>query len=75
MNNELEKEIYLALRKFESTSGVGSSPTANELLKVIRPHYQKANAQEKQEIITRIEKLRAEPGVPFPANIEQLLSK
>lgn len=75
MSGELEKEIYSALRKFEKTSGVGSSPTANEVVKVVKPYYQNAGDEEKKAIIARLEKLRQEPGVPLPANLEQMLSK
>lgn len=73
MNQELDKAIYMALRKFEGTSGVGSSPTANEIIKAIKPYYSQGTEQDRREILARLDKLRKEPGVPFPTNLEQLL--
>ncbi|EKP4474674.1 hypothetical protein P3X16_000028 [Cronobacter dublinensis] len=73
MNQEFEKAVYDALHKFEISSGVGSSPTANEIIKVVKPYYKFGTSQEKREILARIEKLRKEPGVPFPSNVEQML--
>lgn len=73
MNQELDKAIYTALRKFEGTSGLGSSPTANEIIRVVKPYYFQGTEQDRRDILIRLEKLRQEPGVPFPTNIEQLL--
>ncbi|ELQ6012510.1 hypothetical protein R2221_001526 [Cronobacter sakazakii] len=73
MNQDFEKALYDALHKFQTSSGVGSSPTANEIIKVVKPYYKFATSQEKREILARIEKLRKEPGVPFPSNLEQML--
>lgn len=73
MNQELDKAIYTALRSFEGTSGVGSSPTANEIIRVVKPYYSQATEQVKRDILAKLEKLRKEPGVPFPTNLEQLL--
>lgn len=74
MNQELDKAIYYALRKYEATSGVGSSPTANEVMKVVKPYYKNGTSEDKKEILAVIEKLRKEPGIPFPTNIEDLLN-
>lgn len=73
MNQELDRAIYTALRKFEATSGVGSSPTANEIMRVVKPYYSQGTEQDRRNILARLEKLRKEPGVPFPTNLEQLL--
>ncbi|EKK5245561.1 hypothetical protein ACI00O_003571 [Cronobacter sakazakii] len=73
MNQDFEKALYDALHKFQTSSGVGSSPTANEIIKVVKPYYKFGTSQEKREILARIEKLRKEPGVPFPSNVEQML--
>ncbi|EKK3979865.1 hypothetical protein PU707_003809 [Cronobacter sakazakii] len=73
MNQDFEKAVYDALHKFETTSGVGSSATANEIIKVIKSYYKFGTTQERREILARIEKLRKEPGVPFPSNVEQML--
>ncbi|HCM9506476.1 hypothetical protein [Enterobacter sp. M4-VN] len=73
MNQELDKAIYTALRKFEGSSGVGSSPTANEIIRVVKPYYYQGSDQEKRDILAKLEKLRKEPGVPFPTNLVQLL--
>lgn len=73
MNQELDKAIYTALRSFEGTSGVGSSPTANEIIRVVKAYYSQATEQVKRDILAKLEKLRKEPGVPFPTNLEQLL--
>lgn len=74
MNQAIEQVIYNAMRRNEVGAGVGSSATANDIIKGIKPHYQAANETEKQAIIKRLSKLKAEPGVPIPPNIEQLLS-
>ncbi|HDU8041587.1 TPA: hypothetical protein RGJ92_002772 [Cronobacter sakazakii] len=73
MNQDFEKAVYDALHKFKTTSGVGSSATANEIIKVIKSYYKFGTTQERREILARIEKLRKEPGVPFPSNVEQML--
>ena len=73
MNQELDKAIYAALRKFEATSGVGSSPTANEIIRVVKPYFSQGTDQDRRDILARLEKLRKEPGVPLPTNLEQLL--
>lgn len=73
MNQDLDKAIYVVLRKYEATSGVGSSPAANEIIRVVKPFYSKGSEQDKSDILTRLDRLRSEPGVPFPTNIEQLL--
>lgn len=74
MNQAIEQVIYNAMRRNEVGAGVGSSATANDIIKGVKPHYQAANEAEKQSIIERLSKLKAEPGVPIPSNIEQLLS-
>lgn len=73
MNQELDKAIYTALRSFEGSSGVGSSPTANEIIRVVKPYYSQGSEQQKRDILARLEKLRKEPGVPFPMNLQQML--
>ncbi|EOC1312721.1 hypothetical protein ACN5PR_000596 [Cronobacter dublinensis] len=74
MNQELDKAITLALTKNEATAGLGSSSTANEIMKVLKPYYKNGTGDERQEILARIAKLREQPGVPFPSNVEQLLN-
>lgn len=73
MNQELDNAIYAALRKFKGTSGIGSSPTANEIIRVVKPCYSQGTEQDRRDILERLEKLRKELGVPFPTNLEQLL--
>jgi|GEM_PF-2532623 len=74
MNQELDRAIYSALSKYETTAGIGSSATANEIMKVVKPYYKNGTCEEKQEILARINRLREQPGVPFPINIEHLLN-
>lgn len=73
MNQELDKAIYTVLISFEGSSGVGSSPTANEIIRVVKPFYSQGSEQEKRDILARLENLRKEPGVPFPMNLKQIL--
>lgn len=73
MNQELDRAIYAALSKNETTSGVGSSATANAIMKAVKPYYKNGTPEDRQEILSRIAKLREQPGVPFPTNVEQLL--
>jgi hypothetical protein len=63
MNQELDKAIYTVLRSFEGSSGVGSSPTANEIIRVVKPFYSQGSEQEKRDILARLENLRKEPLV------------
>ncbi|MGG2076269.1 hypothetical protein [Lelliottia nimipressuralis] len=65
MHQNLDMAIYSALRMFEGSSGVGSSSTANEIIRVVKAYYAQGNEQEKRDILVRLEKLRKEPGVPF----------
>lgn len=74
MNQAIEQVIYNAMRRNEIGAGVGSSATANEIIKGIKPYYQAASQTERQAIIERLNKLKVEPGVPVPSNIAQLLS-
>ncbi|MEG0867705.1 MAG: hypothetical protein RSG77_11690 [Hafnia sp.] len=74
MNQAIEQIIYSSLNKNEPGAGVGSSVTANDIIEGVKPYYQAASETEKQAIITRLNKLKVEPGVPIPPNIEQLLS-
>lgn len=74
MNKDLDKAIYSALNKHEATSSLGSSAAANEILELVKPYYKSGTSEEKQEVLVRLEKLRQEPGVPFPTNVEQLLN-
>lgn len=74
MNQAVEKVIYSVLSKNERVAGIGSSTTANEIMEGIKPYYQAANETERQALIERLNKLKSEPGVPIPPNIEQLLS-
>lgn len=61
--------------KFQTTSGVGSSPTANKVIRVLKPYYKKASDEDKQTILACVRRLKEEPGVPIPINLEQLLNK
>ncbi len=74
MNQAIEQVIYNAMRRNEIGAGVGSSATANEIIKGIKPHYQAMDETGKQSIIERLNKLKVEPSIPFPSNIEQILS-
>lgn len=74
MNQDLDRAIHSALTKNEATAGIGSSATANEIMKVVKPYYKNGTSVERQEILARINKLREQPGVPFPINVEQLLN-
>ncbi|HFI6420538.1 TPA: hypothetical protein ACGRST_001546 [Escherichia coli] len=74
MNQAIEQIIYSSLNKNEPGAGVGSSVTANDVIEGVKPYYQAASEVEKQAIITRLNKLKVEPGVPIPPNIEQLLN-
>lgn len=74
MNQAIEQVIYNAMRRYEIGAGVGSSATANEIIKGIKPYYQAASEMERNAIIERLNKLKAEPGVPVPSNIEKLLN-
>ena len=73
MNQAIEQIIYSALNKNEPGAGVGSTATVDDIIKGIKPYYQAASEAEKQAIIIRLSKLKAEPGVPIPSNIEKLL--
>ena len=73
MHQDLDMAIYSALHMFEGSSGVGSSPTANEIIRVVKAYYSQGSEQEKRDILAKLEKLRKEPGVPFPTNLEQLI--
>ncbi|HDF8567990.1 TPA: hypothetical protein PEO98_002140 [Enterobacter hormaechei subsp. hoffmannii] len=74
MNQDIEKIIYNAMRRNQIGAGVGSSATANEIIKGVKPYYHSASEAERQALIERLKKLKVEPGVPIPTNIEQLLS-
>lgn len=73
MHQDLDMAIYSALRMFEGSSGVGSSSTANEIIRVVKAYYAQGNEQDKRDILVKLEKLRKEPGVPFPMNLQQIL--
>ena len=60
--------------KNEAGAGVGSSATANQILKSIKPYYQKGSESDKKAILERLNKLKIEPGVSIPLNAEALLS-
>ncbi|MEL5454250.1 hypothetical protein G3M85_05185 [Serratia marcescens] len=70
---DLEREIYDVLAKSEATVGLGSSETANKLIEVARPFYQKADHTGKYSIINRLNAMRKEPGIPFPENLSEVL--
>ena len=74
MNQAIEKVIYSALSRNERAAGIGSSATTNEIIEGVKPYYQVASDSEKEVITERLNKLKIEPGVPIPSNIEQLLS-
>ncbi len=74
MNQAIEQIIHSSLNKNEPCAGVGSSVTANDIIEGVRPYYQAASGAEKLSIVERLNKLKVEPGVPIPSNIEQLLS-
>lgn len=73
MSQDIDKIIYSTMVKNERSGGVGSSATANEIIKGVKPYYQSANETEKKAIVEKLNKLKVEPGVPIPLNIEQLL--
>jgi hypothetical protein len=64
----LEEEINSIMCKAEALGGLGSSPTANKILEITKPFYQNGSAQEKADIIAKIEKLKKEPGIGFQAD-------
>ena len=74
MNQAVEKVIYSALSKNERAAGIGSSATANEIIEGVKPYYQSASESDRQALLERLNKLKVEPGVPIPTNVEQLLS-
>lgn len=72
---ELERKIYDVLAKSEVKSGLGSSVTANNLVKIARPFYASADESGREQIIDRLNALRAESGVPLPVNLRDVLDK
>ncbi|WP_227719876.1 hypothetical protein [Yersinia proxima] len=70
---ELNQEIHTILTKAEYDGSIGSSNTANLILDAFKRRYHDpiiaASAKD------RIEALKKEPGVSFPANYEEILSR
>lgn len=70
---ELNQEIRVILTKAEFQGTLGATVTGNLILDAFKRHYHDpvvvASAKE------RIEALKKEPGVSFPENYEEILTK
>jgi hypothetical protein len=73
MQHDIETLICDAMRKSEAGAGVSSSVTANQILNVVKPYYQNGSNEDRRFILDKLNKLKQQPGVPFPPNLEQML--
>ncbi|ELQ6126748.1 hypothetical protein R2255_003782 [Cronobacter dublinensis] len=69
---ELDLEIRKILTRAEYEGNIGSSSTGNLILEAIKRHYHDTAVAASAK--DRIEALKKQPGVSFPANYEELLA-
>ncbi|TKJ94813.1 hypothetical protein [Erwinia persicina] len=71
--NSFNDQVYLILTKAEAEGALGFSSTANKILDIAKVQYQSSDEKGKQEVVDKIESLKAQPGVSFPQNYLALL--
>ncbi|WP_411696631.1 hypothetical protein [Enterobacter pasteurii] len=70
---ELNEDIRKILTRAEFEGTIGSTSTGNLILETIKRHYHDPAVASSAK--DRIEALKKQPGVAFPANYEEILSK
>lgn len=70
---ELNEEIRKILTRAEFEGNLGSSATGNLILAAFKSHYHDPAVAAAAK--DRIEALKKEPGVSFPTNYEEILSR